>query len=116
MKEKMKEKMRKPTKVYLSYSIYGEKEQRIYRFSNGYGASVIRGPFTYGGPDGLWELAVLYGEDICYSTVITQDVIGFLSEARVNEILDQIEELPPRPEGEGEGEGGEGEGGEFNAS
>lgn len=108
----MKEKMREPTKVYFSYSTLGAKEQRIYRFSNGYGASVIRGPFTYGGPDGLWELAVLYGEDICYSTIITQDVVGYLSEAAVNKILGRIEELPSRPEGEEEGEGE----GESNAS
>ena len=33
--------------------------QKIYKFPNGYGASVIKGPYSYGGPDGLWELAVL---------------------------------------------------------
>ena len=27
--------------------------QWVYRFPNGYGASVIRGPWSYGGPEGL---------------------------------------------------------------
>jgi len=36
--------------------------QRRYKFPNGYGASVVRGPYTYGGPEGLFELAV-FGQD-----------------------------------------------------
>ena len=34
-------------------------EQRVYKFDNGYGASVIRHQYSYGGDKGLWELAVL---------------------------------------------------------
>jgi len=33
--------------------------QRVYRFSNGWGASVVRHSFSYGHERGLWELAVL---------------------------------------------------------
>ena len=32
--------------------------QKLYRFDNGYGASVVRSQYTYGGKEGLWELAV----------------------------------------------------------
>lgn len=64
-------------------------------FPNGYGASVIRGPYTYGGPEGLYELAVLQDGKLCYSTPITEDVIGHLTEAQVMELLQQIEALEP---------------------
>lgn len=66
-----------------------------YRFKNGYGASVVRGPYSYGGPK-LYELAVLDKDsNICYTTPITDDVIGWLDEDAVDAVLDQIEALPP---------------------
>ncbi|KGC13253.1 hypothetical protein DM48_331 [Burkholderia gladioli] len=73
-------------------------EQKIYRFDNGYGASVVRGYFTYGGEDGKWELGVVtFGDDtwhLDYSTPITNDVLGHLQWHEVEEILDQIAALP----------------------
>lgn len=77
----------------------GRGIQRLHRFANGYGASVIKGPYNYGGDQGLWEVAVLdwpevrEGWHITYSTPITDDVIGHLSAAEVEEVLDQIESL-----------------------
>ena len=68
--------------------------QRIYKFPNGYGASVIKGPYTYGGKKGLWEVAVLKGEELCYDTDITSDVIGHLNDPEMDAILRQIERLP----------------------
>ena len=38
--------------------------QHTYKFPNGYGASVIRHEGSYGYSQGLWELAVLDGEDL----------------------------------------------------
>ena len=76
--------------------------QRLYRFVNGYGASVVRHFGSYGGPKGLWELAVIkwnddlcrqFDWDLCYSTPITYDVIGYLEEDQVNTILSFIEKL-----------------------
>ena len=43
--------------------------QKIYSFPNGYGASVIKHEGSYGGSDGLWELAVLKEEELCYNRV-----------------------------------------------
>ncbi len=70
-----------------------------YHYENGYGASVICGPFSYGGSDGLFELAVLKGDELCYDTPITSDVIGYLQWEEVLELLRKIEELPPAQEG-----------------
>ena len=63
-------------------------------FDNGYGASVVKTPHTYGGDMGLYELAV-FGKDghITYGTPITNDVEGYLSEDDVTKLLEQIQEL-----------------------
>jgi len=63
-------------------------------FDNGYGASVIIGPHTYGGEDGLYELGVL-GKDkkLTYDTPVTEDVKGYLSEDDVTKLLEQIQKL-----------------------
>jgi hypothetical protein len=63
-------------------------------FDNGYGASVVVGPYTYGGEDGLYELAVL-GKDkkLTYNTSVTDDVEGYLSEDDVTKLLEQIQKL-----------------------
>jgi hypothetical protein len=68
--------------------------QAIERFENGYGASIVKTPFSYGGKDGLYELAV-FGNDghIAYDTPITNDVLGYLSEQDVTEILIKIQQL-----------------------
>ena len=63
-------------------------------FDNGYGASVIIGPHTYGGEDGLYELGVL-GKDkkLTYDTPVTDDVEGYLSEDDVTRLMEQIQKL-----------------------
>jgi hypothetical protein len=64
------------------------------KFDNGYGVSIIKGSFSYGGNNGLYEIAVLDENDkLCYSTPITDDVIGFLNEDGVTEVLKQIQQL-----------------------
>lgn len=65
-----------------------------FSFENGFGASVIRGPDSYGGSEGLFELGVI-GVDghLNYDTPITNDVIGHLTVDAVNELLDRISQL-----------------------
>jgi len=64
------------------------------KFDNGYGASVVKSPSSYGGKSGLYELAVLGKDDhITYDTPITNDVLGYLSKAEVTTILVQIQSL-----------------------
>jgi hypothetical protein len=63
-------------------------------FENGYGASVVKTPYTYGGDRGKYELAVLGTDgDLTYDTPITDDVIGYLSETEVTDILEKIQKL-----------------------
>ena len=72
--------------------------QLLYEFENGYGASVIKLPFSYGGSRGLWELAITHGDTLCYDTPITNNTIGYLTEEGVDELLDKIEALPVKME------------------
>lgn len=72
----------------------GNSMKHIYKFSNGYGASVIQSEYSYGHKDGLYELAVLKDGELCYSTPITGDIIGYLTADEVAEHLSRIERLP----------------------
>jgi hypothetical protein len=80
--------------------------QELYYFKNGFGASVICNPYTYGGDKGLFEIAVLTksrepdpsdplddGYDICDDTTITDDVLGLWTPEGVQEVLAKIEAL-----------------------
>lgn len=67
--------------------------QKVYRFPNGYGASVIKHKGSYGYKKGLWELAVLYEGELCYDTEITNDVIGHLNDPEVDALLRRIQQL-----------------------
>ena len=66
----------------------------VFKFDNKYGASVVCHENSYGGRQGLWELAVLDADlNITYETPITQDVLGWLEWERVLDILFQISRL-----------------------
>jgi hypothetical protein len=65
---------------------------RIY-FENGYGASVVNTPYTYGGDKGLYELAVIKDDELCYDTPITNDVIGYLRPEDVTDVMEKIQQL-----------------------
>lgn len=76
--------------------------QCVFRFENQYGASVVKHDFSYGHEQDLWELAVIKFEDnnkynlhwsLNYDTPITDDVIGYLTNEEVLNILQQIKEL-----------------------
>jgi len=63
-------------------------------FKNGYGISVVRHSYTYGGTKGLYEAAILNKDGrITYKTPITNDVIGWLTESEVTELMHQIQSL-----------------------
>jgi hypothetical protein len=63
-------------------------------FENGYGVSVVSHTFSYGGKDGLFEIAVLDSNgDLTYDTSVTNDVIGYLNTDEVTEIMEQVQSL-----------------------
>ena len=63
-------------------------------FDNGYGISVVRHRYSYGGPSGLYEIAVLDSDgNLTYNTPITNDVIGYLTPKEVTEIMIKVQEL-----------------------
>lgn len=71
-------------------------------FDNGFGASVVRFPGSYGYHEGLYEMAVISGNEdeweLRYDTPITDDVIGWLSEEDVTKKLQEIESIIYTPQ------------------
>jgi hypothetical protein len=64
------------------------------QFENGYGASVVKTEYTYGGDKGLYELAVLDSDgNLTYDTSVTDDVIGYLRPEDVTDVMAKIQQL-----------------------
>ena len=69
------------------------KKARMH-FDNGYGVSVVSHSYSYGGRSGLYEVAVLDSNDeLTYDTPVTNDVIGYLTEEEVSDVMKQVQEL-----------------------
>lgn len=66
---------------------------RVY-FKNGYQISVIRGSYSYGGPSGLFEIAIMNskGEFVryFYNDDDADDVLGWQSEQDVIEYIKKV--------------------------
>ena len=79
---------------FVSHPSHMEGVQARITFENGYGASVVKTPYSYGGDKGLYELAVL-GTDghLTYDTPITNDVIGYLRDIDVTDVMEKIQQL-----------------------
>jgi hypothetical protein len=63
------------------------------KFKNGYEASVVKSEHSYGGRDGLYELAIFKDGEICYDTPITNDVIGYLRPIDVTDVMEKLQKL-----------------------
>lgn len=89
-------------RLFESYEVrpadFYHTERQRWLFSTGHGleVSVVRGSTTYGGSQGLFELAMLEDGRCCYTTPITSDVLGYLSEAEVLDILERASMLIQR--------------------
>jgi hypothetical protein len=75
----------------------------LIRFPNGYGASIIRTPYSYGGSEGFWELMVAewngnHGFDQGFKSPVGEDEpYGWLEDHEVVEMLRQIYARPSKP-------------------
>jgi hypothetical protein len=75
--------------------VYGIGKRARIMFDNGFGVCVIQSDGTYGGLNGEYELSVLdhpEGNPVYY-TPITGDVIGYLSESEVTEVMSEVQKL-----------------------
>ena len=70
--------------------------QDVYKFTNGYAASVVNGPFSYGTELGVMIITGKGDYDIrlTYDTPITDDVVGHLTDDELETTLKDIESLP----------------------
>ena len=63
-------------------------------FENGFGVSVVRHEFSYGGKDGLFELAVLFDNEIHYDNPVANgDVVGYLRPEDVTDAMSLIQKF-----------------------
>jgi hypothetical protein len=86
-----------PWKVLDHSSPIAPLEQWIYKFPNGFGASVVRGTHTYGGQEGLYEITVLKfdGDDFrrTCATPITDSALGWQALEDVAAVLVKVAAL-----------------------
>lgn len=74
-----------------NFKEFGDSYSHRFKFENGYGASVIKHFGSYGYKDDLFELAVLDSNDeLCYNTPITNNVLGYLTNDEVLDLLEII--------------------------
>jgi hypothetical protein len=77
----------------LTSPLMSGKKARIH-FDNKFGASVVSHSFSYGGKEGLYELAVLFEDELHYENpVAAGDVRGYLTEEEVSDLLIEIQKL-----------------------
>ena len=63
-------------------------------FKNGYGVSVVSHTHSYGGKDGLFELAVLFDNEIHYDNPVANgDVVGYLRPEDVTDAMSLIQKF-----------------------
>lgn len=72
---------------------YKDAKQAVLNFDNGYGVSVLLGKCFYSNGVDTYELAVLKDDRICYTTSITDDVIGHISSKEVTDIMIKVQQL-----------------------
>lgn len=65
----------------------------VVMFDNDFGVSILRSTYTYGGESGLFEIAIVRGEDKALSEgdpIGQGEIIGWLTDADVIELADRV--------------------------
>jgi hypothetical protein len=69
--------------------------QILVEFPNHYGASIVGGQEgLYGDGVRTFEIGILHNDSLCYSTPISDDVLGYQTPQEVTEVLQSISQLP----------------------
>ena len=84
---------RHPLNDAFVVAAFADATQAVHKFPNGYGVSVITGQGFNTDPEHPYELAVLKGDQLDYTTGITDDVLGHLTAEDVEKILNRVELL-----------------------
>lgn len=83
--------------TFMPHSIDRAGRHALLFFDNGYGVSVVSGPLFYTDAEHPYEVAVLIGTEadynLCYTTDITDDVIGHCTAEEVTEIMSRVQGL-----------------------
>ena len=74
-------------------SFSSNSKHAVMEFENGYGVSVIFGEQFYSNGIDTYEVAVLKDGFICYKTYITDNVVAYITEDEVTEIMRKVQEL-----------------------
>lgn len=61
-------------------------------YPNGFTASITKNSITSKNSD-LWEIAILYDNEICFDTPITDDVLPYLDDEKVLAYCNEIRNL-----------------------
>lgn len=67
-------------------------EKSIYIF-NMWRVSVLLGRCFYSNGVNTYELGILYDEDLTYNTDIADDVLGYITEEEVTEIMIKVQDI-----------------------
>lgn len=73
--------------------LWAEGKQAKHEFSNGFTVSVITDGWAYMSEGHPYELAIYKDSRICYWTDITNDVIGYLNQSEVTDLLARVAAL-----------------------
>jgi len=68
------------------------ESQAVMNFDNGYGVSVINGKGAYAS-ESTYEVAVLLDGNLCYTSGLTTDVLGYQTEEDVTMIMIKLQLL-----------------------
>ena len=74
-------------------AIYRRAKQAVLEFPNGYGVSVLFGSVFYSNGIDTYELGVLKDGHLCYTTSITDDVLGYITKDEVTEVMIKLQQL-----------------------
>lgn len=78
--------------VFSPHSIPWEK-QAVINFPNWYGVSVVFGSLLYSNWINTYEVAILEDWGITYTSWLTDDVIWYITEDEVSEVMEKAQNL-----------------------